>query len=232
MERVCWLGIPSPEVAHLAGRAGFSACVVDREHGQIGTETATLMLHALAATGTPGLVRIPELSEGAVKHALDAGAAGIVVPYIETEAEARRAARAFHFPPLGARGYAPPVVRAFDYGRAPAPTEPGLLALQIESRAGIENAGAIAGVEGVGMLFFGPYDYALEAGLDPATDGAALADAFGAIRDAARGAGIRVGTFPWPGSDPEAEGADMAATGSDIMLLSRALEQAAKPAPG
>ena len=230
MDRVCWLGIPSAEVAHLAGRAGFAACVVDREHGQIGTETATLMLHALAATGTPGLVRVPDHGEGAIKHALDAGAAGVIVPYVESVAEAKRIVRAFHFPPRGNRGYAPPVVRAFDYGsRGAEDTPAGLLALQIESRAGLAAAPGIAALDGVCMLFFGPYDYAQEAGLDPSTDGGALATAFGRMRDAALAAGKRAGTFPWPGSAPAAEGADMAAMGSDIMLLSRAFGDAARP---
>lgn len=232
--RCFWLDLPSPMAAELAGRAGPELAVVDCEHGQIGPETLADMLRALDLAGVPALVRVGDAGPGRVKQALDAGAAGIIVPYVETAAEARAAVRATFAPPLGARGMATAVTRAGGFGadRAYAAewNERGLLALQIESGKGLAVAPEIATVEGVDMLFLGPSDYAadlgLDLGLDPARDGEALLAALREMAAAARSAGKLVGAFPWPGADPArliAEGADLVAAGSDVRALAQGL---------
>jgi len=223
---IAWLGLPSPAVARIAGMAGFGACVIDREHGTIGIETAGEMTAALRAAGTAALVRVPELAPGAIKHALDAGASGIIVPYVESAAAAAAAVRAFYYPPAGSRGFAGPVIAATGYGAdtgyAARWNATGLLAVQIESTAGLAAAPAIAAVEGVDLLFFGPFDYAQDIGIDPAADPAPLERAFGEVAAAARGAGLLAGVFPWPGASPAslgAMGADMIVHASDIAVL-------------
>ena len=114
--RCFWLDLPSPMAAEIAGRAGAELCVIDTEHGQIGPETLTGMLRALDLSKTPALVRLGDAGAGRVKHALDAGAAGVLIPYIETVDEARAAVRAFCAPPLGQRGMATGVSRAGGFG--------------------------------------------------------------------------------------------------------------------
>jgi len=236
--RCLWLDLPSAMAAEIAGRAGTELCVIDAEHGQIGPETMAGMLRALDLTRTPALVRVGDAAPGPVKQALDAGAMGVIVPYIETADEARAAIRAFHTPPLGTRGTAPPVTRAGRFGADRDYTATwnatGLLVLQIESGRGLAAAPEIAALPGADMLFFGPYDYATDQGLDPAADGAALLQAFRAITRAARGAGKLSGAFPWPGIDPArliAEGADLVAAGSDVMALAKGLAGALAGCP-
>ena len=238
--RCVWLDLPSPMTAELVGLAGPELAVVDAEHGQIGPETLADMLRALEITGTPALVRVGDAGAGRVKHALDAGAAGILVPYVETAAEARAAVRAFCAPPLGARGMATGVTRAGGYGTeadyAAEWNESGLLALQIESEKGLAVAPEIAAVEGVDMLFLGPSDYAADRGLDPLGDSDAILAALREIGAAARSAGKLVGAFPWPGVDPArlvAEGVDLVAAGSDVRALLKGLADglAACPLP-
>lgn len=239
--RCLWLDIPSAFAAEIAGRAGAELCVVDAEHGQIGPETMAGMIRALELTGTPALVRVGDAGPGRIKHALDAGAMGVIVPYVETVSEAQAAIRAFHTPPLGTRGTAPPVTRAGRFGAqadyTAAWNDTGLLVLQIESAKGLAAAAQIAALPGADMLFFGPYDYATDRGLDPAADSEALMRAFRTLRSAAHGAGKLAGAFPWPGAAPAgllAEGADLVAAGSDVMALAGALGErlAACPLPG
>ena len=110
--RCFWLDLPSTMVAEIAGFAGAELCVIDTEHGQIGPETVTDMLRALGLSKIPALVRLGDAGAGRVKHALDAGAAGVIIPFIETAEEASAAVRAFCTPPFGTRGLASAVSRA------------------------------------------------------------------------------------------------------------------------
>ncbi len=239
--RCFWLDLPSPMAAEIAGRAGPELCVVDTEHGQIGPETLADMLRALDLTGTPALVRVGDPGPGRIKHALDAGAAGVIVPYVETVEEAKAAVRATFAPPLGARGMATAVTRAGLYGADAAYAREwnarGLLALQIETAKGLAAAAEIAAVEGVDMLFFGPSDYAADRGLDMAGDGDAVLAGLREMAAAARAAGKLAGAFPWPGADPSrllGEGADLVAAGSDVRALAQGLAAGlgACPLPG
>ena len=231
--RCIWLDIPSAMTAEIAGQVGAELCVVDCEHGQIGPETMVHMLRALERAGTPGLVRVGDLSPGPVKHALDGGAAGVIVPYVESVDEAKAAIDTFYVPPLGKRGMAAIVTRAgsfgqeADYGATWNAT--GLLALMIETGTGMTAAPAIAALEGVDMLFFGPYDFAADQGLDPADSDDALIEAFQTIAAAAHDAGKLVAAFPWPGADPArliAEGADLVAISTDAVALRQGLTAA------
>lgn len=229
--RCLWVDIPSPMVAEIVGHAGAEAVVLDTEHGQIGPETLADMLRALAVTGTPGIVRLGDAGAGRVKHALDAGAAGVLIPFVETAEEARAAVRNFCTPPFGTRGLAPAVSRATGYGADKAYAKEwndrGILALQIETRKGLAAAAEIAGVEGVDMLFFGPGDFSLDSGLDLTRDGAAIMTACRQMIAAAHGAGKLAGAFPWAdGGDPAAlirEGADLVAAGSDVRAMAQGL---------
>ena len=223
--RCVWLSIPSPVVAEIAAIARPEIAVIDTEHGAIGMETLGNMLRAVQANGTGALVRVTELNPGLIKRALDAGADGVLVPRIESIGEAERAVEAALYPPRGRRGFAG-VVRANAYGERPEDfrtwNDRGILAVQIESHEGLTNASDIAGVEGIDMLFFGPFDYARETGLDPTTDGEVLHEVLERIVAAAREAGKLVGVFPWPGAAPRelaAAGGDLVVVGADTRVL-------------
>jgi 2-keto-3-deoxy-L-rhamnonate aldolase RhmA len=236
--RCFWLDLPSPMAAEIAGRAGAELCVIDTEHGQIGPETQTDMLRALDLCKTPALVRVGDAGAGRIKHALDAGAAGIIVPYIETVDEARAAVRAFCAPPFGKRGMATGVSRAGSFGAdrdyARTWNQTGILALQIETARGLAAAAGIAALDGVDMLFFGPSDYAADQSLDPVTDSGEILTACREMIRAAKSAGKLSGVFPWPGADPASligEGADLVAAGSDVRGLAQSLSAALEDCP-
>lgn len=165
----CWIDLPSPQVAEIIAGAGFDYGVIDLEHGAIGVETALLMIMALQGRGCQALVRLPDQSEAWIKRMLDAGADGLIVPKIESVEEAEAVIRSARYAPLGARGEGLPVARASAWGRASDAyrakwQDTPYLAMQIESADGYAAAEAIAGLDGVTQLFFGPSDFSASIG--------------------------------------------------------------------
>ncbi|MGF1445163.1 MAG: HpcH/HpaI aldolase/citrate lyase family protein [Pikeienuella sp.] len=229
-----WLGLAAPAAARLTALAGLRAAVIDREHGAIGVETAAAMVFAVKAQGAAAFVRVPDRGKGQIQQALDAGADGLVLPQVETAEQAAAAVRLALYPPAGSRGAAAAVIPATGYGTTPGYQSGwnahALIAAQIESRAGLAAMRDIAAVPGIDMLFFGPFDYSADAGLDVETDASALAEVFAEIRAAASEAGKLSGAFPWPGrraGELLGEGVDLVAAVSDLVALRAAFAAAA-----
>jgi len=191
-----WLSLGVPVVAELAALSGFDWLLFDLEHGA-GSESS-LLANLQAVRGTPVLpiVRVGAPHPDLILHALDWGAAGIMVPHVESAAQAQACLQAIHYPPRGRRGFSRSA-RAYDYGLRPAEESPApVFFAQIESLHGIENAEAIAAVDGVDVLFVGPADLAHD--LSNSTNGHApsyydcLTRVVSAARTAAKHAGILV----------------------------------------
>ena len=140
---------------------------IDCQHGEIDHATMIECIRACDLVGTPSIVRVPKLDYVAIGVALDAGATGVMVPMIETADQAREAVRGAYFPPLGGRSFAGR--RANDiHGRSEYldwSAKETVVMLQIETVTGVENSEAIAGVDGVDVLFVGPTDLRLTMGL-------------------------------------------------------------------
>lgn len=138
------------------------------EHGHGGISDALPCLHALAATGTPAILRIPESSATWAKKALDLGPQGIMFPMIDTPKLARKAVSYCRFPPSGVRGSAHTVVRASNYGLNDGYLgryeEELLIMCQIETEEGVKKAEEIAGVDGVDCVQMGPLDLSASLG--------------------------------------------------------------------
>ncbi|KAM7491523.1 hypothetical protein LguiA_034444 [Lonicera macranthoides] len=158
----------SPTLAEIAGLSGYDFVVVDMEHGPGGISAALPCLHALAATNTPAILRLPESSPTWAKKALDLGPQGIMFPMIETPKSAKKAVSYCRFPPNGVRGSAHTVVRASDYG-----IDEGyltnyedelLIMCQVESEDGVKKIEEIAEVDGVDCIQMGPLDLSASMG--------------------------------------------------------------------
>jgi 4-hydroxy-2-oxoheptanedioate aldolase len=225
-----WLSLPSPEVAEIAGGAGFDFVLIDLEHGAIGVETMQRMLMALAVSGTPSVVRVPEGTEAWLKRVLDAGAAAVMVPRVEDAAAAARLAGWAAYGPEGRRGEGLGAGRAAAWGRdidgyRRRWRERGGLILQIESSAGLEAAAGIAAVPGVTQLFFGPSDFS--AGLGTGRDDPRVAAAARRVAEVARGAGCEAGSTRFGDTGfagLAAMGFTHAADLNDVGLLARGLD--------
>ena len=223
-------GLPSLVTAEIIGRAGFDFAVIDLEHGAGSLETALGQLVALEAAGVAGLARAPQADGPWIKRALDLGAAGVIVPRIESAAEAEAAVRELRYGPQGRRGAATRVARAARYGADPDYLArwngAAVLLVEIESPAALAQADAIAAVDGVDALFFGPADFAAASGFPGAAE---VARGFERMAAAARAAGKLVGAPPFGERKPAAliaEGADIVVLAHDVTLLREAAEAA------
>jgi 4-hydroxy-2-oxoheptanedioate aldolase len=161
---------PDPLLAESLAQA-FDVLIFDLEHSAVGLRDAQLLTMAAQAAGAKALVRIPAAAAEGLTALLDAGVDGIVVPSVETAAQAQRIVASLRYPPEGSRGYGPR--RANRYGRDVAyhreeRSRPVCL-LQIETAAGVEHVEEVAAVPGVDGLLVGPADlsFALGTPLDP-----------------------------------------------------------------
>jgi 4-hydroxy-2-oxoheptanedioate aldolase len=164
-----WLALPSPEAADYVATLGFDWLTVDTEHNAIDIRTLGQMITVIAAHGTAPLVRIPWNSPENFKRALDAGAWGLVVPMVNTRAEAEMAAEATFYPPKGNRsvGGSAPALRFGAAGREyhDSANDEIALILQIEHIDAVERCDEILGVPGVAGCFIGPNDLAASMGI-------------------------------------------------------------------
>lgn len=216
-----FLNLGSPLAAEICARAGFDFAVVDLEHGA-GTEAELIpTLQAVGARcGT--IVRVESAERPRLQRALDAGAHGVMVPRVESAAEARAAVDRTRYPPRGTRGVAY-MNRGADFG-AGAPERDALVAIQIETRGALEEAREIAACDGVDVLFVGPADL-----------GAALGTSelpLDAIVDAAKAEGKAAGLFTRTHEDAERaleRGFRFVTVGADSFFLAEAARAAATP---
>ncbi|MCA8907840.1 MAG: hypothetical protein KDA64_08150 [Rhodospirillaceae bacterium] len=147
----------------LMAMAGYDAIIIDHEHGLGGLAETQSCLQALSAHPTAGLVRIPSADPIYIKRILDIGVEGIMVPGVEDAETARAMVAACRYPPHGTRGSAYGIARASNYGLAAeryrdTSAAELLIIAQIESVAGVLAVDEIAAVDGIDMLFVGPFD--------------------------------------------------------------------------
>lgn len=192
-----FVSLGSAAAAELVGRAGFDWAIVDLEHGS-GTEAELLgQLHALATTGAAPLVRPPSAERLRVGRVLDLGAAGVMIPRLETPGEVRDALSSMRFPPGGGRGVAL-LARGAGLGEVPhagvASLNDAILGIfQVESPLAVANAAEIAGIDGVDVLFVGPADLSHSMEIPGRFDDPRFRDALATVVDACRAAGKSAG---------------------------------------
>ena len=162
-----WLNLGSPLAAEVMAAAGFSWLVVDAEHTAFDMQLIAHTFRAIEARGAIPLVRAWDHDPVTAARLLDAGAYGIVFPHVSTPEQAEKLAKAMRYPPRGTRsaGTGRCVTLAANYRQV---FDDIVLCIpQIEDMTGIENAEAIADVEGVDIGFIGPNDLSLSMGVAP-----------------------------------------------------------------
>lgn len=163
-----WLTFPFPPVAEMMARAGFDWLVVDQEHTAIGQHESYQLIQVISLAGSVPLVRVASNDVTRIKHALDAGAHGVIVPMVNTAAEAAAAVAAAHYPPRGVRGAG--LSRAQDFGLGFARYQDWAaneiaVIVQIEHYRAVEAIEEILAVDGVDGFIVGPYDLSASLGL-------------------------------------------------------------------
>jgi 4-hydroxy-2-oxoheptanedioate aldolase len=163
------LKMSAPAMVELGGFLGFDLAIVDTEHGIAGGTELDHHVRAADAAGIPVIVRVSMLNRPEIQRALDGGAVGIIVPQVESAQQAREAVGYAHYPPFGGRGLATST-RAGHHGTVPTldylrdARENTVVVVQIESRAGVENAAEILAVPGVSAIWIGLSDLLLDLG--------------------------------------------------------------------
>jgi 4-hydroxy-2-oxoheptanedioate aldolase len=164
-----FLNSHSPTVAEQLAHSGYDWLLVDTQHGPMGNERLSAMLSGIANGGAKSLVRVEGYHDrGGIQQSLDMGADGVLVPYINTAAEARQAVSCTKYPTTGTRSvYFPQRSMNKDglLGYAGNWNKNGIVALQVETADCIKNIDEIAAVPGVDVLFLGQNDLCMSMGL-------------------------------------------------------------------
>ncbi len=164
-----FLNAHSPTVAEQLAHSGYDWLLVDTQHGPMGYEKLSAMLSGIANGGAKSLVRVGGYDDRpGIQQALDMGADGVLVPYINTADEARQAVSCMKYPTVGTRSvYFPQrsMNKAGLLGYAGNFNNDGIVALQVETASCIENITEIASVPGVDILFLGQNDLCMSMGL-------------------------------------------------------------------
>jgi 4-hydroxy-2-oxoheptanedioate aldolase len=172
-----FISATDPATTELAGWAGYDFVLIDGEHSPLDRLAVLSHIRAAEAVGLVPIVRGLEKSGSFIQSMLDLGAAGVVLPKLETAEEARAAVAATRYAPHGTRGMCP-ANHDGQYNIA-----------IIETRKAVENIDEIVAVEGMDLIHFGPGDLSADMGLNFATDLPLLQDAWKRVHDATRAAG-------------------------------------------
>lgn len=230
-----WLGLADAYCAQICAGAGFDWLLIDGEHAPNDVRSILAQLQALAAYPVHPIVRPVSGDVNLIKQLLDIGAQTLLIPMVESAAQARQLVAAMRYPPDGIRGVGSALARASAWNRLAGYLQEAdgqmCLLVQIETRTGLENLDAIADVEGVDGIFIGPADLSAALGHlgepDHPDVRAAIEDALGRIQAHGRAAGILTT------SEPLARrylslGVSFLAVGLDTSLLARATEELAR----
>jgi 4-hydroxy-2-oxoheptanedioate aldolase len=202
-----WVQTPSPEVVEILGWSGWDFVILDLEHGPYGPEGLPHLIRAAEASQAAPFVRVPLTAPQEVGKALDIGAAGIVIPGVRSADDGAAAVRLTRFPPRGSRGSSPST-RQLHYSAVPFATltakdapQP-LMVLQVEARLATSDLGRILAIEGLDVVFIGPYDLSTSLGLPGQFDHPKVREAISEIVERAGERDVAVGIWV-----PDAESA-------------------------
>jgi 2-dehydro-3-deoxyglucarate aldolase len=163
----CWSALGDPITAEVLGLAGFDWLLIDGEHAPNDVLSMIPQLMALKDSSSAPVVRPAWNDTVLLKRLLDVGFYNFLVPFVQSEAEAKAAVAATRYPPAGVRGVSVSQ-RSNHYGTVEdyqkRINDEICIVVQIENRAGVEAAAAIAAVDGVDGLFVGPSDLAAALG--------------------------------------------------------------------
>ncbi|MGC3992833.1 MAG: aldolase/citrate lyase family protein [Propionicimonas sp.] len=226
-----WVCSGSPLVAEICAGGGLDWLLIDAEHGPNGLESLLAQLQAVAAYPVTPVVRVPSGDAVVVKQVLDLGAQNILVPMVNSAAEAAAVVEAAHYPPRGRRGVGSALARSARWNRVD-----GYLAdaadhvsvfVQVETIEAVGAAAEIAAVDGVAGVFVGPSDLAASMGVlgqqtHPDVTAAVLR-AFEAVRGAGKPVGVNA-FDPAVADAYLAAGASFILVGADVALLARGSE--------
>lgn len=198
-----FITIDCPDIVEIAGLAGFDFCIIDTEHGPGNPQSIQHMLRAAERRSITPIVRVTDTAPTTILRTLDVGAAGIQVPQVNSRETAESVVSSAKYFPKGERGAC--LTRSSRYGFVTSvaeyfaeANENTLVIVHCENREGLDRLDEIASVEGVDVVFVGPYDLSQSYGIPGQINHPVMVEAVGralaAIQRAGKPAGIFVGS--------------------------------------
>jgi 2-keto-3-deoxy-L-rhamnonate aldolase RhmA len=220
----------TPGIMRILRGAGAEFVIFDLEHTGWDAGTMRTLLATGRGTDVFPIVRVIRAHYHLIASALDAGAKGVMVPMVESGAEARLVVESMKYPPVGRRGFG--VVYSDDLAEGPPnvverANRETLAIVQIESTAGIENADDIIGTDGVDIIWLGHFDLSISLGVPGAFDHPKFTAAVEHLQAACRSHGKPLGqmiTTQEEGLSLRERGFQILAYG-DIWLFEQALRE-------
>src|SRR5919198_2344661 len=193
-----WLTLEAPSITEMAVALGLDWVVIDAEHGHLDWKEVVEHLRAAVRSETVVLVRVAELNGALIKRALDLGADGVVIPWVERAEQLRQALTFARYPPEGVRGIG--AERATGWGQCLAEhtaeaNEHVLVVPIVETVRTAPQVPALCQVEGAELFFFGPADYSATAGHRGQWEGPGVAEQILTLKDTIRRAGKHCGVL-------------------------------------
>ncbi len=174
----CFVRSPDANLAEYVATGGWDFLVFDGEHGWVTPAHVANLARACERRGVTPIVRVPSRDPGTVLRCLDAGAAGLHFPWVNSGKEAQAAVSVTKYAPLGIRGLAGN--RATDWSVTREATahvnEATLVVVQIETREAVDNIEELCSVEGIDVLFIGPSDLSQSLGVPGELDHPVVVD--------------------------------------------------------
>lgn len=226
-----WLTLCSPVAAETMAQAGWDWLVVDAEHSPVGFETMVNCFRAAQLGGAAPMARVPWNDTVWIQRTLDAGAMGLVVPMVNTAADAQAVVANMKYATRGQRSFGGSRVAAYVDGDYRTWADEHLAVIvMIETVQAVENAEAIMAVDGVVGCFIGPNDLALSMGISPRETGPGTAHeaAMLAVLAACKKTGKAAGKHCFTGAEVSvriAQGFQFLALMSDAALMAKAARE-------
>lgn len=195
--------IPSTEVVEIMSLSGFDWLFLDMEHGAFDIVSCQKMIQAVGGRSSC-LVRVSELNESKIKQVLDIGAEGVIIPRVNTAEEAECLVAYCKYPPKGQRGVG--AARAQGYGLSfeeyvENANDQLLVVVQIEHIEGVKNIEEITAVEGIDVIYIGPYDLSASMGYMGQLNHPEVLEAIEVVENVCKEKSIALGYF---GPNPDA----------------------------
>lgn len=224
-----WVTLESPSITEMAVALGLDWVVIDAEHGHLDWKDIVEHLRATVRSETVALVRVAELNGGLIKRALDIGADGVVVPWIETAEQLKQAIAYARYPLEGLRGIG--AERATCWGQCfvehtSDANEHVLVVPILETVSTVRQVPLMCHVEGSELFFFGPADFSSTAGARGQWEGPGVAEQILQMKDTLRRAGKHCGVIATSHDnllERKQQGFRMIGVGIDSGLLLRSL---------
>lgn len=221
----------SPDVAEVLATSEYDWLFIDGEHGPHTIQTVLEIARAIAPYDMTPVVRIPEAGTGIIKQVLDSGIQNIIIPKVESGEETENIMYWASYAPRGNRGFGATAVRAGRFGRSndylARNVDEICIIPQIESKKGMENLEAIAKTPGVGAVFLGPIDLAVDMGHGIDIFHPEVAEAMDDMIKQIKALGVPVGTIavtPEQAKHFADLGASFLALGADTAFLVQAAD--------